>query len=133
MYGNIIPELRIEYHHLLGDYYRKNYQAKEEYAPVIAHHLYEGDEKEEALPYLIRAGDVSTRLFANQNALDYYEKAQEVLEMQPEPDENQLVNLYDRKAGIFARISRYKEGKELVTSSIDLTRKLKDRRLEESH
>ncbi len=130
LYENIIPELRIEYHHLLGDYYRKNFEVKEEYAPIIAHHLYEGDEKEEALPYLIRAGDVSSRLFANQNALDYYQKAEEVLEMQPECNENQLANLYERKAGIFARLSKYKEGKVLANSSINLARKLGDRNLE---
>jgi predicted ATPase len=130
LYENIIPELRVEYHMLLGEFYRKNYQAKEDYAPIIAHHLYEGEEKEEALPYLIRAGDASARLFANQNALDYFQKAQEILEMQTVIEEDQLLNLYDKKANIFARLSRYKEGKDLAINSLDLARKLRDRKLE---
>lgn len=130
LYENIIAELRIEYHRLLGGYYRGNYQTKEDYAAIIAHHLYEGDEKQEALPFLITAGDASARLFANQNALDYYQKAQEVLEIQPETKEDQLLTLSHKEAGIFARLSKFKEGKELAEGSIDLARKLKHRKLE---
>jgi len=130
LYQNIIPELRIEYHRLMGEYYQKNYRSQEEYVAIIAHHLYEGDQKEDALPYLISAGDAATKLFANQNALDYYQKALEVLEKEPEENESQLLILYHKEAEVFAKLSKFKEGKELAEGSIVLARKLKDKKLE---
>lgn len=130
LYENIIPELRIEYHRLLGEYYMEKYQAKEDYAPIIAHHLYEGDHRQEALPFLITAGDTSAKVFANRSALDYYQKALEVLEADPGKEEELLLNLYHKEARIFSRLSKYKEGKELAQNSLILSRELKNRKLE---
>ena len=130
LYENIIPELRMEYHRLLGEYYKENYRAKEDYAPTIAHHLYEGDQKKEALPFLIAAGDTSARVFANRSALDYYQKALEVLQADPGKEEGLLLDLCHKEAGIFSRLSKYKEGKDLAESSLVLSRKVENRRLE---
>ncbi|MBN1991255.1 MAG: protein kinase [Anaerolineae bacterium] len=47
---------------------------------ALAHHLIAGAQDEKAVPYLCRAGEAAYRVYANAEAVDYFEQAQEILE-----------------------------------------------------
>jgi tetratricopeptide (TPR) repeat protein len=47
---------------------------------VLAHHLIAGAQDEKAVPYLRQAGEAAYQVYANAEAVDYLEQAQEILE-----------------------------------------------------
>ena len=114
IYDNLIPELKKEYHKFIGEYFTKNFGEKEEYAGKIAHHLLEADQKKEVLPYLIRAGEHAKKLFANEEAIGYFDKAIELvdehLEQHLTPDlQRTKLTLLKGRAEVKTLIGRYDE------------------------
>jgi len=114
IYENLIPELKREYHRLLGEYFTKNFGEKEEYAGKIAHHLLEADERRGALPYFIKAGEHAKKLFANEEAIGYFDKGIELvdehLEQHPTPDlQRTKLTLLKGRAEVKRLIGRYDE------------------------
>lgn len=47
---------------------------------LLAYHFIEGAQEERAVPYLRQAGESAQAIYANAEALDYFEQAQEILE-----------------------------------------------------
>ena len=72
IYNTLTPELKQEYHSRIANYFITNYGDKKEYAGKIAKHLIEAGKNEQALPYLLKAGQYAQRLYANEEALEYY-------------------------------------------------------------
>ncbi len=132
-YDNLIPELKREYHRLLGEYFTKNFGEKEKYAGKIAHHLLEADEEKEALPYLLRAGEHAKNLFANEEAIGYFDKGIELidkyLEQHPTPDlqRTKLTQLKGR-VEVKALLGRYDDAREDYKSIENLAKGLGDRK-----
>lgn len=79
LYNSIPPELRIEYHTVVGQYLAESFGASEEHAGVIAHNLLAAGLKSDALPYLVRAAAGAARLFAHADAIRYLERAESLL------------------------------------------------------
>jgi tetratricopeptide (TPR) repeat protein/tRNA A-37 threonylcarbamoyl transferase component Bud32 len=79
LYDSIPPELRMEYHTVVGQFLRESYGQSEEHAGVIAHNLLAADLKEEALPFLVTAAVSSGRLFAHADAIHFLRRAEQVL------------------------------------------------------
>jgi tetratricopeptide (TPR) repeat protein/predicted Ser/Thr protein kinase len=75
LYDSITPELRNEYHRMIGEFLASTYGDDQQLAPNIAHHFLEGGEEEKALPYLITGGERAQAFFANQQAIHFYEEA----------------------------------------------------------
>ena len=86
LYDAVTPELRIEYHLMIGDYLANTYKEDERLAPNIARHFLEGEADQKAAPFLITAGERAKAIFANQQAIEFYEKALEIIR-QAEEDE----------------------------------------------
>jgi tetratricopeptide (TPR) repeat protein len=80
LYDALIPELRIEYHGIIGDYLANTYAEDEHFAPGIAHHFLEAGAEQKALPFLITAGGSAKAVFANGQAIGFYRKALDILE-----------------------------------------------------
>ena len=80
LYDALIPELRIEYHGIIGDYLANTYANDERSAPGIAHHFLEAGAQQKALPFLIMAGGSAKAVFANGQAVGFYAKALDILE-----------------------------------------------------
>jgi tetratricopeptide (TPR) repeat protein len=80
IYEGLIPELRREYHRLIGEYYTESFGEKQEYAGKIAHHLLEADREQKGLPFLLRAGEHAKRLFANEESIGYFDKGLDVVD-----------------------------------------------------
>ncbi len=75
LYEAITPELRTEYHRMIGAYLIEEFGTDQQIAGQIAFHLTTGGQDEQAVPYLTSAGDRARRLFANKQAVTQYEKA----------------------------------------------------------
>src|SRR5213594_2129706 len=79
LYASIPPELRIEYHTVVGQFLAESFGESEEHAGVIAHNLLAAGLKSEALPYLILSANAAARLFAHADAIRYLERAESLL------------------------------------------------------
>ena len=79
LYASIPPELRIEYHTVVGQFLKESFGDTEEYAGIIAHNLLAAGLREEAIPYLTRAAGAASRLFAHTDAIHYLEQAERML------------------------------------------------------
>ena len=90
LYESIPPELRIEYHTVVGQFLRESFGDADEYAGIIAHNLLAAGLREDAVPFLTRAAAAASRLFAHGDAIHYLEEAEEVLHalypQRPPPD-----------------------------------------------
>ena len=79
LYESIPPELRIEYHTVVGQFLRESFGEAEEFAGIIAHNLLAAGLREDAIPYLSRAAGAASRLFAHSDAIHYLEQAEQML------------------------------------------------------
>lgn len=81
IYANLSEVLRIEYHRLWGQMLLLRKETGEE-VPVerLATHLYQGDDCEAALPYLIEAGKQTQKMCAFREAQWYWEQARALVE-----------------------------------------------------
>ena len=79
LYESIPPELRIEYHTVVGQFLRESFGEAEEYAGIIAHNLLAAGLREDAIPFLVRAAAGASRLFAHGDAIHYLDQAERVL------------------------------------------------------
>lgn len=67
-------------------------------AEVLAHHWYHSDRPEAAIEPLIEAGQRALAVYANDQAVDHFRRALDVLESSSTPDRPRLASLY-RKLG----------------------------------
>jgi tetratricopeptide (TPR) repeat protein/predicted Ser/Thr protein kinase len=79
LYNNISPELRIEYHTMVGQYLCESFGESEEHAGIIAHNLLSAGLKEQALPFMVRAAAAAARLFAYADGILFLNRAETVL------------------------------------------------------
>ncbi|MGD0205868.1 MAG: adenylate/guanylate cyclase domain-containing protein, partial [Dehalococcoidia bacterium] len=80
-YSTLLVERRRALHRVVAAAIEELYADRlpEQYE-AVAHHYYQGQQWQKALDYLMKAGDKATAAYANQDALEYYARAQEVCE-----------------------------------------------------
>lgn len=74
-YNNLLARNRRENHRLLAEYYEQNYRGEPGEAALVAFHAFHGQAWPLALTYELLAGQQAKALFANQAALDHFNKA----------------------------------------------------------
>ncbi|HET9480944.1 MAG TPA: AAA family ATPase, partial [Candidatus Polarisedimenticolia bacterium] len=79
LYEAIIPELRREYHRLIGEYLASRRKGRAGEEAAIAYQLLEAGEEEAALPFLVDAGERARHLFANAEAIALMNRAEGIL------------------------------------------------------
>lgn len=95
-YQGLLSRTRRAFHERVGQGIESLYQEQiEEYAEQLAYHYSHSDNQEKAVEYLIRAGQKAAGRYANQEALDYFQRALELLAAGPE---------YDRVLGYRAKL-----------------------------
>ena len=68
----------------------------DEYSESLAHHFLLADEPVKAVPYLIASGHRSATVFANEEALEAFNRARDILESRSKEDDHaQFGNLLD--------------------------------------
>ncbi|MCK4352206.1 AAA family ATPase [candidate division WOR-3 bacterium] len=80
-YDSLAFKRRRSFHNTLGDFLEKLYkESLEEQYGFLAHHYYQGHNWEKSFYYSIEAGNKSKKAYANQEALNYYDRALEVFD-----------------------------------------------------
>jgi predicted ATPase len=83
--SSLLPEKKREYHQKIGEAIERFYPDRiDEYYELLAHHYESSAKVQKALEYLIKAGDKSKALYANQQAIDYYTRAMALIKSLPE-------------------------------------------------
>jgi tetratricopeptide (TPR) repeat protein len=135
LYASIPPELRIEYHTVVGQFLAESFGESEEHAGIIAHNLLQAGLKEEALPYLVLAAHASARLFAHTDAIAYLERAETLLhdlfpERPPIERVRELAEIRQRRGDEEYLAGRYLAALASYETALDQTRAASDPRRE---
>lgn len=80
-YASLLEARRLELHGRVGEALEEIHrEAPEQVFGLLGRHFAEAGERERAVRYLLGAGDAARRLYADEEALDHYGEAQELLE-----------------------------------------------------
>jgi tetratricopeptide (TPR) repeat protein len=80
LYDAITPELRSEYHSMIGEYLAKTKGEDDLQAQGIAYHFLICESDEKALPFLLKAGKRAKSMFANEQSIELNQKALRIIE-----------------------------------------------------
>ncbi|GAH66364.1 unnamed protein product, partial [marine sediment metagenome] len=84
-YNSLLKSERIIYHKVIAETIEEKFKdAIEGYFGTLAHHYYTCKIFDKALHYSLKAGDEAAELYANEEALSYYNQALSVVEDQPQ-------------------------------------------------
>ncbi len=127
LYDSIPPELRIEYHTVVGQFLKESFGDSEAHAGIIAHNLLAAGLKEEAVPFLIRSAAAASRLFAHGDAIHYLDEAERVLHelysQQPPPERvRQLAEIRERRGDEEYASGHYRESLASYEMALQLDR-----------
>ncbi|MGB7053877.1 MAG: AAA family ATPase, partial [bacterium] len=114
VYDNLIPELRKEYHKIIGKYLEDKYGDQDEYAGEIASHLLPTGEEQKSIPFLIKAGEYSARFYVTSQAIQYFDRAIEIinriLEKSPHADlEEMKLHTHKKRYEVNIFLSNYED------------------------
>jgi len=111
LYDSIAPELRSEYHLLVADYFIENYKEDEVQAPNIAQHLLKGGEGLRALPFVITAANRAKLVFANEQAIYFFNQAEEIISQNPSIPASEVIKqnqiIYENRGDLLALIGKH--------------------------
>ncbi len=127
-YQSLLHSTRRSIHLRVASIYENLYPDQlDEYAALLARHYAEGGDLEHELVYEMRAGDVSTRLFANAEAIGHYARALEIAKDLDATGSESLRNLYLRLGRVFELGGQYDRALEHYGEMETLGMKRKDR------
>ncbi len=87
-YEGILEQHRREFHHQVAQGIERLYQERiEEYYEELAHHYSRSEDTEKAVEYLLKAGEKCKQIYANQDAIRYYNEALAVVDKPGKTDE----------------------------------------------
>ncbi len=129
-YNSILRRRRRQFHRNVGEAIEDLFPEQlEEEAHKLAIHFLEARDNEKALKYFTNAGDKAGRLYANDEALDHYQKALELARTMP-LDNKQLIHLYTNCGRTYQLSGRYDEAIETYEELEALGKDREDRELE---
>ena len=100
--SSLLPEKKREYHQKIGEAIERFYPDRiDEYYELLAHHYESSANVQKALEYLIKAGDKSKALYANQQAIDYYTRAMALIKQLPEERTEQKLSIFDGLGDVY--------------------------------
>jgi class 3 adenylate cyclase len=107
-YETILIRQRRRYHRRVGEAIEKLFSDRlADEATRLAFHFKEGRDWAKAVYYYALAGEVVARLFANTEALEYYNEALRLTEAYPKAvDITQQADLYRRRSDLFSVLNR---------------------------
>jgi class 3 adenylate cyclase/tetratricopeptide (TPR) repeat protein len=80
-YGSLLKKERRAIHRRVAEALERLFPARiEEHLALLAHHWEQSGDPHKALGYLLRAGDKARLAYAHQEAIDYYQRAQTILQ-----------------------------------------------------
>ena len=107
LYAEISPHRKIHYHKKIAGALEEIHQDQlEVIAPQLAYQFNKAGERDKALDYYLLAGDQARMVFAQQEALDYYQSAEDIGWKKNDP---RSVALYSGMGKTLLRLTRYDE------------------------
>ncbi|MFH0792728.1 MAG: tetratricopeptide repeat protein, partial [bacterium] len=94
-YNTLLRRRRQFFHGKIGEILEEIYFGRlDEHYEIIAHHYYSSDNAKKAIEYLDKAGEKSKLLFANEAAIDFYQKLIETIDgLKQKTQEHQVLKI----------------------------------------
>jgi class 3 adenylate cyclase/tetratricopeptide (TPR) repeat protein len=128
-YQSLLKERRKELHRSVGRAIEELYPDRlPDHYEELAHHFVNGEEWDKAFEYLVRSADKAKDAYANQAALDFYAKAQEV-GGRPGSDiaPRRLMDVHRHRSQVWLLLTRYGEAIAELEHMLALARESHDR------
>jgi class 3 adenylate cyclase/tetratricopeptide (TPR) repeat protein len=130
-YNSLLIGKRRKIHEKIGQAIEQVYSEKlEEFYEMLGYHYYEGEDWLKALEYLEKAGDRLAAAYANQEALDYYDRAIDVCGKIGKSSLSTSANLARKQGLLNATIGNFHGAIADFNRMLATTRSLGDRHLE---
>jgi diguanylate cyclase (GGDEF)-like protein len=110
---------------VIEEYYRKKLG---EVSGSLTRHFFNGENYSKALLYAKKAGDRSKQLYANQEAIQYYTHALQVLDILDNNQWEDRFELLHSRSEIFGIVGKTEERKQDIENAIDLAQRKKDKK-----
>jgi len=111
-------------HRQVGEALEREYADHlEEVVGRLADHFWEGGDRERALAYSIKAGEKAKKLYANEEAITYYQRALELAR-----NEAELSTIYEGLGDVYSLLGRYDDAVGSYHSALDVGGQQLDRR-----
>jgi len=104
------------------------HESLEEVSGDLARHFYDGEDYPKAFLYARRAGDRAKRIYANEEAIDYYSKALDSLEKMDENYPGEKFDILLNRSEILGIVGRTEERRKDIEEAIDLAKKMNDKK-----
>jgi len=127
LYENILDELRGEYHRMIAKWLVENQEIQTEAASRISHHLISSGQEKEALTYLLHAAEQARQLFAHDEAMKHYQKAQEIFKRYDMKNSNVWMSVEKGLGEIYSSLAKPDEAIEHFTRLLQLAQKENNR------
>ncbi len=106
---------RQQVHRRVGEALEIEYRNRlDEVVSQLAHHFAAGGDREKALRYSIKAGDRARELYANEEAIAYYQRALELAE-----SEEELATIYEGLGDVYALVGKHQQAIEGYKAVLD--------------
>ncbi|MFQ6001709.1 MAG: tetratricopeptide repeat protein, partial [Anaerolineae bacterium] len=129
LYDELPYDLRREYHLTIARCIEEMHSSSlEEVIYDLAHHYFKGGNAEKALVYSLKAADRAERLYALDEALQFYLVALSVLDEGEETPESkgQRIEILRRRGGLLSTLSRREAALESLVLALRLSKELGD-------
>ena len=106
---------RQQVHRRVGEALEREYGDRlDEVVSRLAYHFTAGGDRQKALRYTIRAGDRARELYANEEAIAYYQRALELVESKED-----LATIYEGLGDVYALVGKHQKAIESYRSALD--------------
>jgi class 3 adenylate cyclase/tetratricopeptide (TPR) repeat protein len=129
-YSTILSRRRREFHGKVAEGYEALYASRiEECYEELAYHYSRSDDKQKALDYLVKAGDKSREVFANDEAIAYYNQALGLIDDTSSDSESAstLGHIYQNLGEIYFPLTEDEGALECLRKALDYTTDKKQR------
>jgi predicted ATPase/class 3 adenylate cyclase len=124
-------------HLKVGDHYQRKFKnVTEQVCELLAHHYEHSSHPDKAFVYLIQAGQKAKRTYANQEALRFFDRAQNIYEQDstaagrrslPEPANYLVLKLREERGHVYRLIGEYRQAEEDFAAMLNLSKRRRNR------
>lgn len=132
VYTNLGVKLRSEIHFKIANWYEKNESDNiENVLEIVAHHFYEASDIKNAIKYLLMSGNKSKKVYANEQAIEFYTKAIQMVALRLKKVslsiKTDLIKLFYNRGLIYRLTGKYKESIDDFLMLYNLSAAMKDK------
>ncbi len=121
-YNSLLFGRRKDLHLSIGKLLENTHKNRlEEYYETLAYHFYHGEDVEKSLEYMTLAGDKAFRLHSTREAMEFYQKAIELIIKQPETEENK-----SKRANLTIKLTRVLRFFESPKNILEMLKSIED-------